>query len=272
MKKLFVFAAVALFSMSMFAENITVAKAIEIGKALASGAKTSEKYTVEGYVGKIYGSFNNKYGSQSYWMTDVQFEDAKFTFEAYQCTADAPVHVGDKVTVTGYIENYNDGSIIEIKSGETAVLAAVEPELMDFADAVAACVAVKDPNEGKSNFGKYVIFRGYVQFAYDFKEGQQSAWLAAEKGAESGEIQAYYLKATAAVAVGDYVEVTGTVAKYNKSGEMVNEIVDGTIEKVAETAIENTAVSVKAQKVMENGQLYIIRNGVKYNAAGTVVE
>lgn len=258
--------------MAMFAENITVAKAIEIGQALASGAKTSEDYTVEGFVGKIYGSFNTQYNSQSYWMTDTQFEDAKFTFEAFQCKADGPVHVGDKVTVTGKIENYNNGAIIEIKSGQTAVLAAVDPTLMDFADVVAACQAIKDPNDGKSNFGKYVIFRGYVQFAYDYKNGQQSAWLAAEKGAESGEIQAYYLKAAAAVAVGDYVEVAGTVTKYNKSGEMINEICDGTIAKINETAIENTAVSVKAQKVMENGQLYIIRNGVKYNAAGTVVE
>lgn len=39
------------------------------------------------------------------------------------------------------------------------------------------------------------------------------------------------------------------------------------------TAISNTAVAEKAVKVLgEDGQVYIIRNGVKYNALGTVVE
>ncbi|MGM9837201.1 MAG: hypothetical protein ACI30A_01775 [Paludibacteraceae bacterium] len=39
------------------------------------------------------------------------------------------------------------------------------------------------------------------------------------------------------------------------------------------TAISNIAVAEKAVKVLgEDGQVYIIRNGVKYNALGTVVE
>lgn len=36
--------------------------------------------------------------------------------------------------------------------------------------------------------------------------------------------------------------------------------------------VENVTVDGKAVKVMENGQMYIIRNGVKYNAAGAVVK
>ena len=35
--------------------------------------------------------------------------------------------------------------------------------------------------------------------------------------------------------------------------------------------IENTEVAEKAHKVVENGVLYIIKNGVKYNAIGTVI-
>jgi len=37
-------------------------------------------------------------------------------------------------------------------------------------------------------------------------------------------------------------------------------------------AIDNTAAEVKAVKTFENGQLVIIKNGVKYNATGTVVK
>ncbi len=38
------------------------------------------------------------------------------------------------------------------------------------------------------------------------------------------------------------------------------------------TALENAQVEVKATKVIENGQIFILKNGVKYNVLGTVVE
>ena len=39
-----------------------------------------------------------------------------------------------------------------------------------------------------------------------------------------------------------------------------------------ETAVDNVAVDVKAVKVIRNGQMYIIRNGVVYNAVGQIVK
>ncbi len=45
------------------------------------------------------------------------------------------------------------------------------------------------------------------------------------------------------------------------------------VDTQAPQAIENVAAAAaKATKVVENGQLYIIRNGVKYNAAGAIVK
>ena len=43
-------------------------------------------------------------------------------------------------------------------------------------------------------------------------------------------------------------------------------------EEASTTAIDNTVVSEKAIKMFENGQLIIIKNGVKYNALGSVIE
>ena len=37
------------------------------------------------------------------------------------------------------------------------------------------------------------------------------------------------------------------------------------------SALENTRVTEKAIKVIENGQLIIIKNGVRYNALGAVL-
>lgn len=269
--------------MSMFAETITVAKAVEIGKALPkSGDKTDVEYTVEGFVTKLYGSFNTKYGSQSFYMFDEQVNEGKFDFQAYQCTASGPVHIGDKVTVKGFIEKYENNYVtIEIKSGKTEFVAAVEPTVTAYADVLAALQAIKEPNTGKTNMGNlYVQFTAFVTSDYDLNDdGTWTGWLAADADAALGDIQAYRLKATEVAPKGSKVTITGSLAKYKKEGkdgkedEIILEIVDGAMVVVEKPmAIENTAVSAKAMKVMENGQLFIIRNGVKYNAAGAVVE
>ncbi len=44
------------------------------------------------------------------------------------------------------------------------------------------------------------------------------------------------------------------------------------IEIIGATANENVTAEVKAVKSIENGQLVILKNGVKYNALGTVIE
>ena len=38
------------------------------------------------------------------------------------------------------------------------------------------------------------------------------------------------------------------------------------------SAVDNVAVGEKAVKVIRNGQMYIIRNGVIYNAMGQIAE
>ena len=43
-------------------------------------------------------------------------------------------------------------------------------------------------------------------------------------------------------------------------------------EAVDARGVENTNAAVKAEKVLRNGQLFIIKNGVEYNALGTIVK
>lgn len=43
-------------------------------------------------------------------------------------------------------------------------------------------------------------------------------------------------------------------------------------EKDSETAVDNIEAGAKAVKIVENGQLVIIKNGVRYNAQGTIVK
>ena len=64
----------------------------------------------------------------------------------------------------------------------------------------------------------------------------------------------------------DVDESTGT--KYDQAAQFTKVEIVGP----GETAILDAFVAPKATKMMENGQMIIVRDGVKYNALGTVVE
>lgn len=104
-------------------ETVNVAKAIEIGKALADGAYTDVKYRVEGYIVKAY-KFGEKYeNTQSAFMADEK--GAYGEFMAYNCKVEAPGVVEDDfVALTGKIQKYvKDGkTTIEITGGQMEVI------------------------------------------------------------------------------------------------------------------------------------------------------
>ena len=75
--------------------------------------------------------------------------------------------------------------------------------------------------------------------------------------------------------VGDFVEVIGSLILYTKDGVSIPEVnAGGTLELItaAETAVENITLENKAMKIIENGQIVILKNGVRYNILGAVVK
>ena len=60
------------------------------------------------------------------------------------------------------------------------------------------------------------------------------------------------------------------MTKYNTTPEFAKGCTFVILNDIS-TAVVNTEAGVKAVKVMENGQIFIIKNGVKYNAQGAVV-
>lgn len=97
---------------------ITCQEARELALALSSGSQSTEDYVVVGYVTSLNGSYSTQYGSQTFWVADTK--NGGRVFYAYQCYADAPVVVGDKVSLTGKLLNYNGTP--EMKWGQTALL------------------------------------------------------------------------------------------------------------------------------------------------------
>lgn len=127
--------------------------------------------------------------------------------------------------------------------------------------------------------GKYVI-RGYVTELAGTpsddmeKFGNYSLWMADTK--DGGKVfEAYQVKPVdgkTIAAVGDYIEVVGELTQYNGTYETIGKGA-ATIEIITPSALPYTEESAtKAVKVIENGQLIIIRDGVRYNAVGTVIE
>ena len=157
----------------------------------------------------------------------------------------------------------------------TCEVTVVAPTILTCAQAAEIALAVSD-NNVVAEGGKYVI-RGYVTEVFTNAQsnletyGNYSFWMADTKGGEN-TFEAYQVAPVdgkTLVAVGDYVEIVGDLTKYNTTPETVGKGA-ATVQKLADptTAIDNAAVETKAVKVVENGQLVIIRDGVKYNAQG----
>ena len=73
----------------------------------------------------------------------------------------------------------------------------------------------------------------------------------------------------------DYVEKTAAGEEVADRTYSANDVVESWLavyDPSVETAVDNVAVGEKAVKVIRNGQMYIIRNGVIYNAMGQIAE
>ena len=95
-------------------------------------------------------------------------------------------------------------------------------------------------------------------------------WIADKK--DGGQVFEAYRAAceteAAAPKVGDRVRVNGEITLYGTTPEFKQGC---TFEILSPTALDNTVEDAKTVKFFENGQLVIIKNGVKYNALGTII-
>ena len=224
-----------------------------------------------------YASFN---GHASFWMADmnnandtIEFYDGYGKGNARWASLDEAknaIHVGDTVLVyAGALQAYTNSktgiTINEITGGyyaetlgynpdvpeDTTVTPELPEGVISCEDAVKAAANIADPVEEKTTVeGGAIKVRGYVTYAYNASNGKQSAWLSDTKGAKSGVIEGSYLTISEAVAVGDYVELDGTLAKYKKAAsgdkpaEIIIEVINGTMAKVGGTPVDPTPVAL----------------------------
>ena len=107
--------------------EITVAKSLEIGAALAVGAMTDDTYDIVGYVTQIDdNSFNTQHKNMVFWIADENngaATNAAGAFQVYRGKPTQELKVGDKVSVKTKIQNYK-GTIESVSSAPVTLLQA----------------------------------------------------------------------------------------------------------------------------------------------------
>ena len=120
-----------------------------------------------------------------------------------------------------------------------------------------------------------------IQKAYDAEYGNISVWLNDDPASTYGNIQAYRAACSAedGAAVTEHCRVrvvgniTHTTWDDNGTTKHTYQIAQGAkLTILSPAGVEQTIVLDKAVKMIENGQLIIEKNGVKYNAQGAVVK
>ena len=155
------------------------------------------------------------------------------------------------------------------KASEVVSTTFSKMQTLTCAEAAALCTSTATDK-------KYII-HGYVteiKEAYNTQYGNISFWMADTKN--GGQVlQAFRAKPVSEVEknlqVGDYVEVIGTLILYYSTPEVNAGCSVEKIEEPGTSAVDNVVINKQATKFFENGQLVIMKDGIRYNAQGQVL-
>lgn len=254
----------------------TICEVIEEGEALNALEITNDFFIVEGIVSSVATPLN-QYKQETFSLT---CEENSKELKVYNILMKDSVEafIGDKVSVFGKIQNYN--GTIEIISGTAEVLEKGNVQIDTISVSVAEAVAAgKALENGKTSVEVYIV-EGYCDsIAYNFSESAKnmSFYMCDDLANPSYEFEAYKASTEVDIPVGTKVQIVGNLYHYYKAAtddkpeiDLV-EISNGKAIVVAEQGIDQITSSEKALKLIEAGQVVIIRNGVRYNALGAKI-
>jgi len=182
---------------------------------------------------------------------------------------------GGKLTVHVSAAVGDFASTITLKSGETTKIVNVTGKVVEIegkgtAESPYSCATARVLALSGAEDEVYV--KGYVteiETPWSSEYSNISFWVADAK--DGGKVFEAYRAVCAdesdAPVVGDLVLLHGTLKEYSGTPELAQSCTFEIIEDTP-SALDNTSVEIKTVKVIENGQLVIIRDGVRYNALG----
>lgn len=257
----------------------TICEVIEEGEALNALEITNDFFVVEGIVASVASPLN-QYKQETFSFTcDVNDKELK----VYNILMEdsVPALVGDKVEVLGKIQNYN--GTIELISGTAKVLEKgnVKIDTISVSVAEAVGVAMALPNNGVSK-DIYAV-TGYVDsiaIAYSEQYNNISFFMTDDMAVPTYDFEAYRVSVTAEqaekIVLGAKVTVTAALQHYYKAAtetldeiDLAETVAGGSFMFADQTALININSDNKSLKTIENGQIVILRDGVRYNLLGT---
>lgn len=238
-------------------------------EAYNSGAK----YFVRGYVTGIRTAWSNN--KMTFWVADA--EDGGEVLQVYNCailSEEEAVTVGDYVQVTGKLTKFKStpqfvaGSVCEIleKSVPSVNLGATSiAEFLEMKNSKDTCIL--------TGVVANIVMSGeeYNQYGnFDLVDENNSDVKVFIYGLLTADGKTKQFR-NMGVDAGDLLTIKAIYTEYNGNPQVQNAIFVSVV-KNETTGISNTAVDVKAQKLIRDGQLYIMRSCVLYNANGAVVK
>lgn len=302
MKKFFSFVAAALVALSMSAEDkvVTFTKSDFAGQGTANtGSEVTA--TKDGVTFTCDKGFANDYALRCYQNSKVtikageNIKGLEFKFDSqngkeYNGGLEANLAVGaTEWTYTMPAQCRFTNINVILGEGEYTPTNPSEPdqptdpekpeiptydEELSMAEAIALCESMED---GAVSEKTYRVV-GVVTLAYDYdaQYKNQTFYFGADENAQKGAtLEAYRAKIVANGAKkGDKIALYGKLGvRMTKKGARSIGFAEACVADILNAdAIDNTTVAEKAVKVIENGQLVIIRNNVRYNAVGAVIE
>lgn len=222
-----------------------------------------KEYTIEGYVTGIKTAYSEQHSNISFWMADeAEGGEVLQAFRAACASAEAAPNVGDKVSVTGKLTKYKGtpefaaACTFEILERTAAPENLGEKTIEEF-------IALKNTKDTCILTGKVIDIKDaeYGNLTIEDATGELYIYGVLTPTGEKKQFS------TLDVAVNDVLTVKAIYNEYQGNPQATNAIFVSR-EKAQVTAIDNTDAEMKVQKVVRDGQLFIIRNGVMFNVTG----
>ncbi len=262
--------------------DASVCEALEEGSSLNAGDYSADVFRVYGRL-KGQDQVNNN-GQHTFEMAC-----GESIFKPYNCNGAEGLELGkgDSVVVIGKLYNYS--GTIEISNGKVELIEkSGQEEIIIEANVAEATTAAMALANGASSEDRYAI-TGYVDsiaIAYSDQYNNISFFMTDDMAQPTYTFEAYRVKCTADQAaqlgLGAKVKVTAAIQHYYKEADQQKELPEinlaetvagGELEIIEPVqGIENLVLTEKAQKVVVDGVVYIIRDNKLFNALGTQVK
>lgn len=206
-------------------------------------------------------------------------------FKPYNCNGAEGLELGkgDSVKVTGKLYNY--GGLIEISNGTVELIEkSGQEEVIIEATVAEAVAAAKALAQGGTTDDRYAVtgFVDSIATAYDEGYGNISFFMTDNMDAPTYDFEAYRVSVTPQqaekIVLGVKVTVTAALQRYYKAAtetldeiDLAETVAGGSLKFADESAVANVANAAQSVKRIENGQIIILRDGVRYNMLGTEI-